>query len=64
MMSPQRIADAGVAVSATSAGWTWLGHANELAQFGASVVAIVSGIAAVVYYTSKFLRERSKDSTE
>lgn len=57
----QRAAHAAAAVSTAAAASTWLSNANELAQFVASVVAIVAGLFAIAMHVRK-LRRDSRDS--
>ncbi len=45
------VADASFAVSAGSTGWAWLVNVNEVLQFVALAVAIVSGIYAIRYHS-------------
>lgn len=54
----ERFAQAALGTSGTGAAASWLVHANEVVQLGAGLVAIVSGLAAAVYYIAKYLRER------
>jgi hypothetical protein len=52
------IAGAAVGISASSAGWAWLSHANELLTTVATIIAIISGLAAIRYHTRK---DRNKE---
>lgn len=59
----QVLADTAAAVSVTAAGWSWLAEANELAQFIATLVAIIAGGAAAWWHLDRTLaarRERAK----
>lgn len=47
------ISRASAPVSAGSAVVSWLVEANAIASFVASVVAIISGVIAIVYYIRK-----------
>lgn len=58
----QYIADTAVAISVTTATWTWVAHVSDVLQLVATIVAIVAGIAAANFHIKKTLAIRdSKD---
>jgi dihydroorotate dehydrogenase len=71
-MSPVKaFAAADVAAVSTGgiAGWTWLAPLTELAQLGATVVAIVTGVYAIAWHRARIKelarkrRERQAEHT-
>ncbi len=59
---PQQLtADAATVVSGGSASWAWLVHINEVLTLVATVIAIVSGLFAIRYYTKKKDESEGKD---
>ena len=52
-------AGAAVGVSTASAGWAWLANVNEILTTVATIIAIISGLAAIRYHT-----KNKKDSDE
>lgn len=59
MLAPHKpLADVGLGVSLATPFWAWLGHANEAIQALSGVIAILSGIAAGVYYICRIIALR------
>lgn len=55
-----RLADTGAVASITTAGWATFAHVNEILQFVALVVAIVSGIAAGLYHYTEYKKRKGQ----
>jgi hypothetical protein len=60
----QTAADAAAGVSVVGAGYTWLATANEVAQLVASIVAIVAGIAAIVWHIQRIRQNRKENKND
>jgi hypothetical protein len=60
------IATADVAAGTTAgiAGWTWLTPLTELAQLGATAVAIVTGIYAIVWHRARLAELKRKQNEQ
>lgn len=56
-------ADVAAGISAGSAGYAWLGTANEVVQLLAGIVAIAAGIAALRFHLVK-TKEVKKEQKE
>jgi len=65
---PQQIADrasdAAAAASGALVAGTWVTQTNEMLQLVATVVAILSGIAALAYHVRRWRRERAAHKRE
>ena len=59
----QVAADTAAAVSVGSAGYAWIGPANEISQLVASVVAIVAGTAAAWWHIER-IRDARRERNE
>lgn len=53
MASEQQLADGAAAASAGIAGVTWLAQLNEILQLGATAVAIVAGVYAIIWHKTR-----------
>ena len=56
----QMAADTAAGVSVASAGYAWLGTANEVVQLAAGLVAIVAGAAAAWWHFERIKETRSR----
>ena len=54
-----RIADTAAVTAGVAATWSWA-SINEVAQFVATCIAIVSGLAALAYHVRKYLHLRGE----
>jgi len=59
----QLAADAAAVLSTSAAGWTWLSHVNDILQFIATIIAIVSGVYALRYHAKKHVDKENKDDS-
>ena len=53
----ERLADAGAVTSGVGAAATWVVTANEYLQLVATIVAIASGIAALIYHLRRLKKQ-------
>ncbi len=54
-------ADLAAGSTGVIAGWTWIAPLTELAQLGATVVAIVTGIYAIAWHRARLQELRKKN---
>lgn len=60
MSTPQRTADLAAGASVAAAGTSWIASANEYLTFGATIIAIVAGIFAIVNHFFTFRQNLKK----
>lgn len=60
----EKLADYGAAISVGGTSWAWLSHANDIATFVATLVAIAAGLFTLYWHYRKWKGDNESSTND